>query len=132
MERDASALLFHRLFLQHLLNEQRGADNFDIKTISPNILTGAQKAIDLSVKVISGCANLAILDWLNLSRVVIASFLTIAVFKSSLKEFVSSANVVETLNSVRETLSKAAKMSESAAKALKLLCEIQKEFEVDL
>jgi len=65
-----------------------------------------------------------ILDWFTLKQVIVAVLLIIATSRVLGEDFLSPGEVVEAMNSATEILARTANRSESAKRALQLLCEI--------
>src|SRR5579859_6378556 len=127
---DAAVLLLYRPFLQLLLNriDSSGAD---INSISPNITCRAQKAIDISVKLIGVAQTRPRIDWFSLKSVIMGALLILSASSIMGDDALSTEQVEHTLFEAIEVLSKAAKGSEAAKRAYQLVSEVKARLKVE-
>lgn len=122
---EAVNLLLYHPYLQYVLTTYPTAANTTMACIPADIGARAQKAVRISMRLISIAGSRQILDWFTLKQVIVAALLIIATSRVLGEDFLSPGEVVEAMNSATEILARTANRSESAKRALQLLCEIR-------
>jgi len=117
-------LLLHRPFLQYILAQQTATSTQTRESIPPAIISRAETAITISMKLISLARTRQIIDWFSLKQVIIAVFLVLAASRVLEQKVPSPGEVVRTMNGATEILARAANRSESAKRALHLISEV--------
>jgi len=122
-------LLLYRPFLQNILMQLTTTSTKDKEGIPVNIPSRAQKAINISVNLVSMSRTRQIIDWFSLKQVIIAVLLVLVYSRVLGDDNLSPEETLETMNGATEILARAASRSESAKRALQLLSEIRVGFQ---
>lgn len=117
-------LLLHLPFLQYILAQQTSTLRQTQKSIPPAIISRAETAITISMKLISLARTRQIIDWFSLKQVIIGVLLVLAASRVPEQKLLSPGEVADTMNGATEILARAANRSESAKRALHLLSEV--------
>jgi len=112
-------LLVHRPFLQTVLSKIHSND--DIQTIPNELLVPAHAAIKISVRLVSMARRQPVADWLMICTVLIASLLVASASSLNDDKVLSKDKVSQTLEGAMEFFARAARDSEAATRALRLI-----------
>jgi hypothetical protein len=121
---EAVNLLLHRPFLQDILAQLTSTSTQNPTTIPPAIISRAETAVNISMKLISLVRTRQIVDWFSLKQVIIAVLLVLAASRVLEQTVLRPEKVADTMTGATEILARAANRSESAKRALHLLSEV--------